>query len=157
MTSDMLASPIGGDGASLDPARPAHIQLFARGPGESVQWRLLSGNNRELGRGVNHCPDTARCLAGVSQLRSRFTEARGCIRRSARGVWSWELELDGLPVATSGHDFARLIRCQQGLARFAASFPTAPVGTTAVDTSARRWDPRLPPSEPRHPFSRPIG
>lgn len=154
MTSDVLAGPIGDDGASFDPARFAHIQMYARGIGQSVQWRLLSGNNRELGRGVHRSPDLARCLAAVTELRERFADVRSVIRRSDRGVWSWELELDGLPVASPGHDFPRLIRCQQSLARFAENFVTAPVGTTAIDTTARRWDLRLPPRDPRQPSSR---
>jgi hypothetical protein len=64
----------------------------------SVVWRLLSGNNREVGRGVGVYPTiaAARAVAERAVAEAEFAEALLAFdRESAHG---WCLRLDGVPM-----------------------------------------------------------
>ena len=52
-------------------ARVGHIQLFAAAQVGQVRWRLLSGNNREIGRGAQVFADAETCRIAVKELQSR--------------------------------------------------------------------------------------
>lgn len=47
-----------------------HFQLYALALEGPVRWRLLSGNNRDLGRGPTPYLDMASCIMGLSAMRS---------------------------------------------------------------------------------------
>jgi hypothetical protein len=120
-------------------ARRAHIQLLSYRREGLIRWRLLSGNNRELGRGVRISASVAECLTHLAAVRDEFLEATTRIRRGPTGEWCWDVLVRGQAVASAGHGYPRLIRCQQALAMFAAAVAAAEVSPTPVDTSARRW------------------
>jgi hypothetical protein len=115
-----------------------HIQLFARTSTSPVQWRLLSGNNREFGRGVEEFPDAETCRIAVKELQQDAAnlEPRICRVRSSR--WAWEL-LDEGRVVVFGRSVDRLIRCEQALAQAPLQLATAVIGTGVMFSGARRW------------------
>lgn len=116
-----------------------HVQLFSRSVGEPVQWRMLSGNNREIGRGVDSYPDTESARLGVKELQSLLEALEAGVRRNTSNEWVWHLSLEGRLVAVSGHGFNRLIRCEQGLTQFQATIRVAEVGPALMVSDSRRW------------------
>lgn len=116
-----------------------HIQLFSRSVGEPIRWRMLSGNNREIGRGVDSYPDVESARIGVKELQTLLDALEAGVRRNTSNEWMWHLSLDGRLVAVSGHGFNRLIRCEQGLTQFQATIRVAEVGPTLMVSDSRRW------------------
>jgi hypothetical protein len=73
-----------------------------------VYWRLLSRNNRQLGRS----PAAFRCAADAVAAAERVGKARYELEpRLVRLVdpvrWLWTTALDGLPAAVSGRSYER--------------------------------------------------
>ena len=116
-----------------------HIQLFALATNAPVRWRLLSGNNRDMGRSLDEYDDPESCRMALKQLQVDAPDLIPRVRRLTPSSWQWEILLDDLPIASSGHPFDRLIRCEQGMAQFIANFATAPVGPTLMVSESRRW------------------
>lgn len=116
------------------------IQLFSPAPDATVNWRLLSGNNREAGRGSIPAPDIHGCLLLVATLQAGVGEMQRRVRRAEPNHWAWELHLDGAVHAVASHRFDRLIRCEQALTQFVAEFASAPIRAGLVISGARRWD-----------------
>jgi hypothetical protein len=116
-----------------------HIQLFSATPNSPVRWRLLSGNNRDAGRGTESYPDAESCRIGVKQLQAAISELEPSLRRTALNEWVWQVSLRGQVVAVSGRGFDRLIRCEQGLRQFVLHIRDAEIGSTLMVTNARRW------------------
>ena len=116
-----------------------HIQLFAADAGAPVRWRLLSGNNRDLGRGVAAHPDVESCVLAVKEMQARLTLLTPRVRRLTTGGWAWDL-LDGTtPVASCGKRFDRSIRCEQGLDYFVTRLANATVRGPLMLSASRRW------------------
>jgi hypothetical protein len=120
-------------------ARGGHIQLFAAAQVGQVRWRLLSGNNREIGRGAQVFADAETCRIAVKELQSRFDEIETAVRRAGGHSWVWQMSLAGKTVAAAAHDYDRLIRCERGLAQFVAQIAVAEVGPVLMLSQARRW------------------
>jgi hypothetical protein len=123
----------------------AHIQLFASTYSSPLRWRLLSGNNREIGRGVAEFADEEACRLAVKHLQNGIDGFESSVRRSASSEWTWELTTSGEPAVRSGHPFARQIRCEQGLLQFLRHVVEADVGHTVLVSGARRWEARSVP------------
>src|SRR3954470_3472108 len=87
-----------------------HIQLFAQDESSPVRWRLLSGNNRELGRGTEEFPDRESCCLSIKQLQAVRAELERTVQRTSSSSWIWLVALQGEVVAASGHRYDRLIR-----------------------------------------------
>ncbi|MDT4932789.1 MAG: hypothetical protein QOK11_681 [Pseudonocardiales bacterium] len=119
--------------------RGGHIQLFAAIGVGQVQWRLLSGNNREIGRGAQVFADAESCRIAVKELQARFHETETFVRRAGGHSWTWQVSLAGKPVAAAAHNYDRLIRCERGLAQFVAQVAVAGVGPVLMLSQARRW------------------
>lgn len=115
------------------------FQLFMRTAGGDVNWRLLTGNNRESGRGVGGYADADACRTAISELQTREPELVGRVRRSEANRWTWQLLLDDRLVATAGRPADRLIRAEGGLAAFRASIAAAGIRPIVMMTEARRW------------------
>lgn len=130
----MTASAEAGPKAGL-----THIQLFADTEGAPVRWRLLGGNNRELGRGIEQFQDLDSCRRGIDNLRLVLGELESTVQRSGPSTWMWRLVRGGEVVATSAHRYDRLIRCRLGLAHFMTHLATCEVGPGLMLTQARRW------------------
>lgn len=121
-------------------AADCHIQLFSRTSASPVQWRLLSGNNREIARSADAFPDAETCRIAIKELQARSADLERRIVR-LQNRWSWEL-LDAGHTVVLGHSVDRLVRCEQALAAAATHLAAASVGTTVTVSTARRWGSR---------------
>jgi hypothetical protein len=82
-------------------------------------WRLLSRNNRELGRSPDRYRSTQACVAAVERLRSVAGEASRVLSVDDRdGRWCWRLMADGVPVAVSSRSYHRQRECLYSLDHF---------------------------------------
>jgi hypothetical protein len=119
-------------------SRECHVQLFASDANAPVRWRLLSGNNRELGRGLISYADADTCLIALKDLQADVSELEGRVRRSKPNGWAWDVVAEGVAIAVAGHSFDRLIRCEQALARFFVAIVGAPVTDDVMFNGSRR-------------------
>ena len=116
-----------------------HIQLFAQAANAPVRWRLLSGNNRDMGRGTDEFDDAESARVALKQLQVDAADLVPRVRRVSPSSWQWEIALDDIAIASAGHAFDRLIRCEQGMTQFLANFANAPIGNAVMLTESRRW------------------
>jgi hypothetical protein len=120
------------------------VQVFVAAD-QQVGWRLLSGNNREIGRGAQRHPDADACRLAVAELREGVADLSSRVRRTPPNRWTWELLRDEQPLVLAGHSFDRMIRCQQSLQVFLAQFGSARLTPSVADFAARRWTVPLVP------------
>ena len=120
-------------------AGQAHIQLYAQTAVSAVRWRLLGGNNRELGRGTGEYSNADVARRAIRRLQQSAGDLEHNLQRGGASSWSWVLSLDGVAIATSGHRYDRLIRCRQGLAHFVEQLARCDVGPGVMLTQSRRW------------------
>ena len=79
----------------------------------SVTWRLLSGNNRDLGRAATGFADPAACLAAVQRLREMLHSAVVTVGSpDGRGRWTWRVRLDDAEVAISSRAYQRRVQAE---------------------------------------------
>jgi hypothetical protein len=89
-------------------------------------WRLVGGNNHELGRSVAPTATVEDCRAGVLRLKDGVEALTGRVRRgTAEAAWVWVVELDGVPAAVSGRAYQRQRECRYALNHFLAAIPLA--------------------------------
>lgn len=115
------------------------IQLFAGAPDGPVRWRMLSGNNREVGRSAGGYPDETACRQALAAEQQTVGALVPRLRRTDPHRWRWELHRDGVPVALAGHSYDRQVRCELALAQFLAHFPCARPRVGVVISGTRRW------------------
>lgn len=125
--------------ATTSPTGRAHIQLFAADERAEVRWRLLSGNNRELGRGAAGHPDAESCLLGIKAVLVMLDDLTAQVRRSDGHLWQWRLLDAEDPIVISGHAYDRQVRCQQAMAQFLLQVRTARPSDLVMLTGSRRW------------------
>lgn len=123
--------------AAVD-ARP-HFQLYRTSPHGPVRWRLLGGNNRQLGRSALDHEDVPDCLAALGNLVSALSELSGRVDRQPPNLWVWRLAHDGREVAVSAHPYDRQIRSQHGMTQFLARAAVARIDAAVMVTATRRW------------------
>jgi hypothetical protein len=128
----------------------AHFQLFGADSRGSIKWRLLSGNNRELGRSADGYPDAELCQLAVKSFAESIDDLVPQVRRRANSGWGWVLLDDDRPVVSSGHPYDRQVRCEQALGTFCELARNARTGTVVVLSGARRW---AHPSQGRQPIT----
>jgi hypothetical protein len=121
-----------------EPGRP-HFQLYTPALSNEVWWRLLSANNRDLGRSVSSHPDTDACIASLNALLLGLDTLEPLVRRRHSTEWRWQLCADGDPVIDGAHGYDRQIRCEQAARQFVRHAATAVVSPTLVMTGRRRW------------------
>jgi hypothetical protein len=107
--------------------RGLHVQIYSRGPMSPVRWRLVGGNNRDMGRGAREYPDEQSCLVGIKEITANLSSMVCSLVSMPGNRWGWRLSLDGTVMVTSGHSFDRRRRCEDGCARFLQFIPEAEV------------------------------
>ena len=115
------------------------VQLFTRTALDPVRWRLLSSNNREIGRGVELYPDAETCRLAVKELQAELDAAETIVRRADANVWTWQLTLAGRVVAASAHGYDRQIRCRRGGVQFRHELRDALIIAEVMASHGRRW------------------
>jgi hypothetical protein len=142
--------------AETGPATRAHFQLYAESFTAPVRWRLLSGNNRDIGRCAAEFADRESCLLGIKRLLHSLGETQSVVRRAAGNQWIWSLSLRGEPAVVSGHSYDRQIRAEHARQQFLQHAPIATVTETVMVSAARRWASQRPLDHTQHlPSGRP--
>jgi hypothetical protein len=104
----------------------------AAGPG--VTWRLLSSNNRDLGRAPGTFPDVESCVRMLRNLQGALAGAVAVISRDGRARWTWRLRLnvgdDAVDVAVSSRAYQRRVQSEYACAAFRSLAPGAEVIAT---------------------------
>ncbi|RZS89857.1 hypothetical protein EV189_1633 [Motilibacter rhizosphaerae] len=104
-------------------ATPARFHFFTRrATATGVEWRLVMGNNRELGRASAPYTDLAACTDAVRRLQTGLPHLAASLVAGTPGRWSWNLrdEADGV-LAVSGRDYCRRVEVQSALEKFRAA------------------------------------
>jgi len=121
-----------GTSASDHSTRSRSLPLETSHPsarGESggwTAWRLLSRNNRELGRSPDVHATVAECVAAVERLRTVVDEAARLLSVDDRdGRWCWRLVVDGVTVAVSARSYHRQRECVYSLDQFVVAVAVA--------------------------------
>ncbi|HET7901153.1 MAG TPA: hypothetical protein VFL59_08175 [Candidatus Nanopelagicales bacterium] len=92
-----------------------------------IGWRLLSANNRELGRSAHAHPDAESALLDLGRVRVVAGSGTVHVVHEPRsGTWAWLLDDEGSLVATSGRGFRLERECRHNLELFRVLAPTAP-------------------------------
>jgi hypothetical protein len=109
-----------------DQSAGLYFQTYApTGRRGSVRWRLLSGNNRDMGRGALDYPDLESCVLGLKEIVHRIDALEKKIMPAGDNRWQWQMLLDDEVVAVSGHAFDRRVRCEMSSTRFMQLAPLA--------------------------------
>ena len=95
----------------------ARYQFFTRFP-RVVEWRLISSNNRELGRCTEPYSDLVSCTAAVERLRDRIDSADELVLQDPSGGWRWRLSFQDQAVAMSCRAYTRRVECTATLLQF---------------------------------------
>jgi hypothetical protein len=119
-----------------------YVQLYAPDAGMPLQWRLLSGNNREAGRSATDYPDEQSCYAAIVELQQELDLLDGELRRMPSNLWAWQLSKGDTVLVTSGRDYDRMVRCRNAMETFLRGMTEAVIGRTVLLSSARRWESR---------------
>jgi hypothetical protein len=115
-----------------------HFQLFAVDDRSEIRWRLLSANNRELGRGCEAYPTVENCLLAIKHLVAQLDELVAQTRRREGNQWQWTLVAGSQPIVV-GHAYDRQVRSQEAATRFLRDARDARVGEHVTFTGSRRW------------------
>ena len=121
------------------PGVQAHFQLFATDTCSPIRWRLLSGNNRELGRCLATYVDIESCLVAMKIFVESAIEMTGQVRRREGGGWAWTLSSGSETIVVCGRSYDRQVRCEQALANFRHLAAVAEASNGIVITASRRW------------------
>jgi hypothetical protein len=116
-----------------------YFQIFAASASAPLRWRVLSGNNRELGRSFETYPDAETCRRAIGDLRSVVDMLLPQVRREGRDRWIWELYRDGAVLVVAAHPFDRQVRCRNAVDQFLVGVRGAPVADSVLLTAARRF------------------
>lgn len=104
-----------------------------------LSWRLIGGNNRELGRSPVPLPNAAVCLETIDRLRAGCSRLVPVVQAGVDGRgWRWVTLLDGSVLAASGRAYPRARECRYAVQRFLAAVPRA---TRISEVTVRRWAP----------------
>jgi len=115
-----------------------------------VGWRLLGGNNRELGRSAVVYPDLAACRAAVERLQAQEEAAEVAVAAEpASGQWWWRLDLAGRAVAVSARSYHRQRECLYNLRQFRAAIRVAGSGPNIVVLSREGHHVEQAPDTPK--------
>jgi hypothetical protein len=117
------------------------------GRDDLLVWRLLGGNNRELGRSGDQYATVTDCLQSIQAIKRLF-ESVAAPRVSFSSVrqvgsnWWWSVEEGGRTVAASARAFSRQLECRSNYDHFAAAVmlaampdpwsPTQPFATASL-------------------------
>lgn len=92
-------------------------------------WRLLGGNNRELGRAAYVHASLAECRDAALVLRGELATLETSLTADVgTGLWSWRLSRQGVRVAGSSRSYQRQRESHYNLAQFRSAATAAEPG-----------------------------
>ena len=102
-------------------------------------WRLMGGNNRELGRSASSYPSYPGARRAVQYLQQHANRlVRTTVIDPATGRWGWRLSLDDRAVAVSGRWYERDHDSRVGMDKFVNLIPGAELAEGVVTMYERR-------------------
>ena len=107
-----------------------------------VRWRLLAGNNRELGRGLTAYPDVETCRAGLERTLLEPPSLVPAVMRVDHCHWGWLLRAGVLDVVGSGAPVRPASAVRGGL----RAVRLARIGGVGAKCGHRRRAVRPPPA-----------
>lgn len=128
------------------------------GSDQCVAWRLVAGNNHDLGRSPVPLADAAAARLAVDRLRDALPRATsGHAPDSRPGRWGWQLKHESEVLAVSSRWYERQRESRYSLQQFLAAVPVAAVTENVAvrprSRELRRGDLRIPragdPAAPR--------
>jgi len=125
-------------GAADEPSSGAHFQIYGASLRSPLRWRLLSGNNRDIGRGADEFANLEQCRQAIDALRLGLNELDVALRRVGH-EWTWQLLQSDMPVVVAGHNYDRKIRCERALQQFVERAAAAPINSNIMLSTTRRW------------------
>lgn len=91
---------------------------------DTVGWRLLGGNNRELGRSAQvHSARTI--LDEIDRVQSAADRLSIVVSKSQTGKWYWAASGDGRRLAMSSRTYGRQRECRYNAEQFLRALPIA--------------------------------
>jgi hypothetical protein len=116
-----------------NPVRPAGGAV----PVRATAWRLIGGNNRDLGCAPDGYESREASREAVLRLKARITEAVPIVTIDpTSSEWTWRLEIDGRIVARSARGYLRHRECLYNVSHFLGSVPTAALPGDASEPAA---------------------
>lgn len=115
-----------------------HFQICVSADGSSASWRLLSGNNRNLGRAGRSYDNVEQCAEAISVMVDRLDALQPLVRPAGEHRWAWMLRDATEVVAMSGHRYDRQVRCEAARVQFLSYARTAVVDPVAMRLRPRR-------------------
>jgi hypothetical protein len=110
------------------PARPAGAARGRERSAAPVTWRLLAGNNRDLGRAAGTFPDVASCHAALLRLRTALVEpAVSVTSPDGRTRWRWRIGAGPESAAVASRVYQRRVQAEAACAAFVSLAAHAPV------------------------------
>lgn len=112
--------------------------------GTEYLWRLVAGNNRQLGRSPGTYTDLAECRAGVDRLVEALPQLVPVLAPgSSAGAWAWHLVLPGVEgersvLAVSSRSFERQRENRYSIESFREAARVAVVSDSVVLRSRPR-------------------
>ena len=104
-----------------------------------VAWRLLGGNNHELGRSIPAYASLSAAIEAVQNLQLRLDEATSSLAPSTvTSRWGWRMLLGETAVAASGRWYQREREARYNLEQFTLAAPTAHIVGTLGSRSRMR-------------------
>jgi hypothetical protein len=105
-------------------------------PTQSAAWRLIGGNNRDLGRAPVGYVSSEVSRRAVLHLRAHISDAVPTMSIDSRtSEWTWRLDIGGLIVARSVRGYLRHRECLYNVSHFISTAATAALpGDTALPT-----------------------
>ena len=95
-------------------------------PSPAICWRLLSPNNRQLGRSADVFDDLPACVRAVERFIMGLEDAEPLVtRRTAPVRWTWRVLEGNHVVAMSGRSFEAERQAVRTLDKFLASAAVA--------------------------------
>jgi hypothetical protein len=94
--------------------------------GPCVAWRLVGGNNHELGRSLDGYADLEACVSAVRRLQREVANVEPTVAaEDGTAQWRWSLLLGDEVVATSSRWYRREREGEYNLAQFLTAVPVA--------------------------------
>lgn len=128
-----------------NPARPAGGAVRIR----AAAWRLIGGNNRNLGCAPGDFESVEASRAAVLLLKSRILDAVPVITIDPRSSeWNWRLEIDGETAARSARGYLRHRECLYNVSHFLGSVPVAALPGESAGRGAGSAEPAVAQTPP---------
>jgi hypothetical protein len=125
--------------APEDGAEQSH-ELHVAAP-SPICWRLLSPNNRQLGRSAEEFGDLTSCRRAVEEFVIGLDESEPLLTRRTGPVrWTWRVLQGNVLVAISGRSFETKRQAARTLDNFLSSAPLALITPDLMNLHAGRGE-----------------